>query len=147
MCGIVGVVCDPAAGPLYEALLALQHRGQDAAGMVTADGDHLCLHKDNGMVTDVFSKGHIGNLHGDVGIGHVRYPTAGSSSCAEAQPFYVNSPYGIALAHNGNLVNTKQLQEDMMQASDCQHHIPVGPICLTPSLARAGAAPHQHGVR
>ena len=77
---------DQAVGPLYEALLALQHRGQDAAGIVTEDRGRLCLRKDNGMVRDVFTPEHVANLRGTVGIGHVRYPTAGSSSCAEAQP-------------------------------------------------------------
>ena len=116
MCGIVGVVCAPgeqAVGPLYEALLALQHRGQDAAGIITDRDGVMCLRKDTGMVRDVFTPEHIANLHGDIGIGHNRYPTAGSSSCAEAQPFYVNSPYGIALAHNGNLVGLPALQREI----------------------------------
>jgi hypothetical protein len=120
MCGIAGVLCDAptqleAVQLLYEALLALQHRGQDAAGICTEDNGRLCLRKDNGMVRDVFTPEHVQNLRGDVGIGHVRYPTAGSSSCAEAQPFYVNSPYGITLAHNGNLIGVEQLQEELAQ--------------------------------
>jgi amidophosphoribosyltransferase len=116
MCGIVGLLVgddSEAVGPLYEALLALQHRGQDAAGVVTEDGGRFCLLKDNGMVRDVFGPGQLKNLRGSIGIGHVRYPTAGSSSCAEAQPFYVNSPYGIALAHNGNLVGLQALQAEL----------------------------------
>ena len=87
----------------------LQHRGQDAAGIVTCDGDRLFLRKDNGMVRDVFRNRHMRRLVGNMGIGHVRYPTAGSSSSAEAQPFYVNSPYGLTLAHNGNLTNAMGL--------------------------------------
>ncbi|EOD18464.1 hypothetical protein EMIHUDRAFT_420443 [Emiliania huxleyi CCMP1516] len=116
MCGIVGVLCaddSSAVGPLYEALLALQHRGQDAAGIITEDAGRFCLHKDNGMVRDVFGPAQLTNLRGSIGIGHVRYPTAGSSSCAEAQPFYVNSPYGITLAHNGNLVDLPTLKRDL----------------------------------
>ena len=118
MCGVVAVLVEPeasAVGPLYEALLALQHRGQDAAGIVTEDHGKLSLCKDNGMVRDVFTPQAVANLHGDVGIGHVRYPTAGSSCSAEAQPFYVNSPFGITLAHNGNLVNCKELVKELAQ--------------------------------
>lgn len=88
MCGITAVLCakdTPAVALLYDALLALQHRGQDAAGIVTEDDGRLCLRKDNGMVRDVFHQDNISKLTGDIGIGHVRYPTAGSSSCSEAQ--------------------------------------------------------------
>lgn len=115
MCGIVGIVgCTPVNQALYDALLMLQHRGQDAAGIVTCDMDgHLHLRKDNGLVRDVFHEQHMRNLTGHMGIGHVRYPTAGSSSSAEAQPFYVNSPYGITLGHNGNLTNAVDLKREL----------------------------------
>jgi len=115
MCGIVGIVGrSPVNQALYDALLVLQHRGQDAAGIVTSDSDgHLHLRKDNGLVRDVFNVQHMRNLMGNMGIGHVRYPTAGSSSSAEAQPFYVNSPYGIALGHNGNLTNAEDLKREL----------------------------------
>ncbi|ANB02636.1 amidophosphoribosyltransferase [Ectothiorhodospira sp. BSL-9] len=115
MCGIVGIVGrSPVNQALYDALLVLQHRGQDAAGIVTCDLEgHLHLRKDNGLVRDVFREQHMRNLTGPMGIGHVRYPTAGSSSSAEAQPFYVNSPYGITLGHNGNLTNASDLKREL----------------------------------
>ncbi len=111
MCGIIGIagVSDVAAA-LYDGLTVLQHRGQDAAGIATLDGRRLCLHKGNGMVKEVFDERAMAGLTGRVGIGHCRYPTAGSEGSDEAQPFYVNSPYGIALAHNGNLINTDELR-------------------------------------
>ena len=99
----------------------LQHRGQDAAGIATVDGERLRLHKGGGLVRDVFQPENMLKLRGSVGIGHCRYPTAGSESTAEAQPFYVNSPYGIALAHNGNLVNTDALRREMYE--DDRRHI------------------------
>jgi amidophosphoribosyltransferase len=121
MCGIVGIVGKSNINQaLYDALTVLQHRGQDAAGMVTSKNGRLFLRKDNGLVRDVFRTRHMKELIGNVGIGHVRYPTAGSSSSAEAQPFYVNSPYGITLAHNGNLTNVKQLAQEIYQ-SDLRH--------------------------
>ena len=121
MCGIVGIVGRSHVNQaIYDALTVLQHRGQDAAGIVTCDADRLFLRKDNGMVRDVFRGRHMRRLVGNMGIGHVRYPTAGSSSSAEAQPFYVNSPYGITLAHNGNLTNSGQLVEDIFRA-DLRH--------------------------
>jgi amidophosphoribosyltransferase len=121
MCGIVGIVAKSYVNQeIYDALTFLQHRGQDAAGMVTCQDGRFFLRKDNGLVRDVFRTRHMRSLVGNMGIGHVRYPTAGSSSAAEAQPFYVNSPYGIALAHNGNLTNAAQLSESIFK-SDLRH--------------------------
>ncbi|MEW8013783.1 MAG: amidophosphoribosyltransferase [Candidatus Sedimenticola endophacoides] len=117
MCGIVGIFgYGPVNQALYDALLVLQHRGQDAAGIVTLEGRKLHLRKDNGLARDVFRTRHMIDLRGNMGIGHVRYPTAGCSSSAEAQPFYVNSPFGITLAHNGNLTNAEELKEDLYRA-------------------------------
>jgi amidophosphoribosyltransferase len=116
MCGITGAVCRGNVNQsLYDALTVLQHRGQDAAGIMTAEGNRLYLRKDNGLVRDVFDTAHMMNLQGNYGIGHVRYPTAGCESSSEAQPFYVNSPYGIALAHNGNLTNAEKLKDDLFR--------------------------------
>ncbi len=121
MCGIVGIVSNQAvAQVIYDALLVLQHRGQDSAGIVVCDENKLNLRKDNGQVSDVFHTRHMRKLTGTMGIGHVRYPTAGCSSSAEAQPFYVNSPYGITLAHNGNLTNVEKLVEELYE-SDLRH--------------------------
>ncbi|WP_067864030.1 amidophosphoribosyltransferase [Neptuniibacter marinus] len=121
MCGIVGIVAKSNVNQtIFDALTVLQHRGQDAAGMVTCEGNRFFLRKDNGLVNEVFRTRHMKRLAGNVGIGHVRYPTAGSSSSAEAQPFYVNSPYGIALAHNGNLTNAEDVAEQMFRA-DLRH--------------------------
>ncbi|MCJ8168788.1 amidophosphoribosyltransferase [Atopomonas sediminilitoris] len=121
MCGIVGIVGKANVNQaLYDALTVLQHRGQDAAGIVTSHEGRLFLRKDNGLVRDVFQQRHMQRLEGRMGIGHVRYPTAGSSSSAEAQPFYVNSPYGITLAHNGNLTNVEQLSREIYE-SDLRH--------------------------
>ena len=113
MCGVVGIVSKQAVNQdLYNALTVLQHRGQDAAGIVTwSETDGLAQRKSNGLVRDVFRHRHMMRLTGNVGIGHVRYPTAGGSKSSEAQPFYVNSPYGICLAHNGNLTNFDELAE------------------------------------
>ena len=114
MCGIAGIVSrDEVNQELYEALTVLQHRGQDAAGIVTCEGDRFHLRKDSGLVRDVFHTRHMVNLRGAMGIAHVRYPTAGCTSSAEAQPFYVNSPYGITLAHNGNLTNAETLKQEL----------------------------------
>lgn len=121
MCGIAGIFgYKPANQALYDALLVLQHRGQDAAGIVTMDGRKLYLRKDNGLSRDVFRTRHMIDLRGNVGIAHVRYPTAGCSTSAEAQPFYVNSPYGITLAHNGNLTNAEELKRDLYR-EDLRH--------------------------
>ncbi len=114
MCGIIGIVGKtPVTSSLYDGLTVLQHRGQDAAGIATFDGQRLHLSKGNGLLRDVFSQNQIDCLLGNLGIGHVRYPTAGSDSLEEAQPFYVNSPYGIALAHNGNLTNADKIRQEL----------------------------------
>ncbi|EOR05781.1 amidophosphoribosyltransferase [Acinetobacter tandoii] len=121
MCGVVGIAGkSPVNQMLFDALTMLQHRGQDAAGIVTCHEGRLFLRKDNGMVRDVFHTRHMRALLGNYGIGHVRYPTAGSSSSAEAQPFYVNSPYGITLAHNGNLTNAEEIHDDLFK-TDLRH--------------------------
>ncbi|MCG3727993.1 amidophosphoribosyltransferase [Vibrio cincinnatiensis] len=111
MCGIVGIVGTTLVNQsIYDALTVLQHRGQDAAGICTIESNRFRLRKANGLVKDVFEAKHMQRLQGTVGIGHVRYPTAGSSSASEAQPFYVNSPFGITLAHNGNLTNAADVR-------------------------------------
>ncbi|MBW3711097.1 amidophosphoribosyltransferase [Vibrio cholerae] len=116
MCGIVGIVgTTPVNQSIYDALTALQHRGQDAAGICTIESNRFRLRKANGLVRDVFEAKHMQRLQGNVGIGHVRYPTAGSSSASEAQPFYVNSPFGITLAHNGNLTNANQVRQKLFE--------------------------------
>lgn len=121
MCGLVGLVGKGDVGPdIYDALTVLQHRGQDAAGIMTCRGGRFNQRKSEGLVRDVFRQDHMQRLKGSMGIGHVRYPTAGSSGPALAQPFYVNSPYGIALAHNGNLTNSDQLARELFQ-DDLRH--------------------------
>jgi len=115
MCGIVGVIAnEPVNQLIYDALLLLQHRGQDAAGIATHNGFSFHMHKANGLVRDVFRTRNMRGLIGSSGIGQVRYPTAGSASSEEeAQPFYVNAPFGIVLAHNGNLTNAAKLRDEM----------------------------------
>ena len=123
MCGIVGIAgVMPVNQSIYDALTVLQHRGQDAAGIITIDANNCFrLRKANGLVSDVFEARHMQRLQGNMGIGHVRYPTAGSSSASEAQPFYVNSPYGITLAHNGNLTNSYELRNELEQSGSIFH--------------------------
>ena len=123
MCGIVGILSTTkkdTAVYIYDALTILQHRGQDAAGIVTSHKGRFYMRKSNGLVKNAFRTKHMTKLLGDMGIGHVRYPTAGTSSGAEAQPFYVNSPYGIAFAHNGNLTNTAELEKELFE-QDLRH--------------------------
>jgi amidophosphoribosyltransferase len=122
MCGILGVVSKtPVNQLLYDGLLLLQHRGQDAAGIVTSESKTFHMHKGSGYVRDVFRTRDMRSLPGNMGIAHCRYPTAGSASnAAEAQPFYVNSPFGIVLAHNGNLTNADALKQEMFR-QDLRH--------------------------
>ncbi len=122
MCGIVGILAKgPVNQALYDGLIVLQHRGQDAAGIITSDGNRVYMRKDNGLVRDVFQTTHMLALRGTMGIGHVRYPTAGCASSAEAQPFYVNSPFGLAVAHNGNVTNAAELRDELFRED--QRHI------------------------
>ncbi|MFZ2154558.1 MAG: amidophosphoribosyltransferase [Bradyrhizobium sp.] len=122
MCGILGIVArSPVNQLLYDGLLLLQHRGQDAAGIVTSENKTFHMQKGTGMVRDVFRTRNMRSLPGHVGIAHCRYPTAGSASnSAEAQPLYVNSPFGIVLGHNGNLTNSEKLKEEMFR-QDLRH--------------------------
>ena len=115
MCGIVGVISrQPVNQLIYDALLLLQHRGQDAAGIVTMQGTKCFMHKARGMVRDIFRTRNMRALPGNVGLGQVRYPTAGNAySEEEAQPFYVNAPFGIVLVHNGNLTNAHALKREL----------------------------------
>lgn len=121
MCGIVGVLAQEVVSQaIFDALTIVQHRGQDAAGMLTSNDQRVTLRKDNGLVRDVIRQEHITRLTGRMGIGHVRYPTAGSDNPLESQPFYVNSPYGLGLVHNGNLINADALTADLVQ-TDLRH--------------------------
>ncbi len=117
MCGIIGIVATSNVNQdIYDALTVMQHRGQDAAGIITCKDKKVAMRKSNGLVRDVLHAKHMLQLQGNMGIGHVRYPTAGSASPAEAQPFYVNSPYGLAIAHNGNLINAEELTQNLLEA-------------------------------
>src|SRR5699024_10867495 len=117
MCGIVGIVShEPVNQALYDALTVLQHRGQDAAGIVTTDHGRMFLRKGSGLVRDVFRTEHMLRLQGMAGIGHVRYATEGGATSASAQPLYVNTPYGICLAQNGSLTNAPQLQQELFRS-------------------------------
>ena len=121
MCGIIGALATHAINQeIYNALTIIQHRGQDAAGILTSDSKKIYLRKANGLVRDAIHKSHMLRLKGNMGLGHVRYPTAGSQSPAESQPFYVNSPYGLTIVHNGNLTNADVLAEDLIR-SDKRH--------------------------
>ena len=121
MCGIAGIVGTSGVNQrIYDALTVLQHRGQDAAGIATVADGELFTRKGRGLVRDVFEQHHMQELKGNMGMGHVRYPTAGCDSASEAQPFYVNAPYGICLAHNGNLTNARELGQ-VLEREDRRH--------------------------
>lgn len=121
MCGIIGISAESdIVGNLHEGLSTLQHRGQDAAGIMTFDGRQFHSKRGDGLVSDVFRRRDIERLRGTIGLGHVRYPTAGAYDISEAQPFYVNAPFGLALVHNGNLTNTEKLRKEM-NAKNVRH--------------------------
>lgn len=121
MCGVLGMIAnEPVAQDLYDGLIVLQHRGQDAAGLATHDGSQIHMKKGNGLVRDVFRTKNMIRLKGNIGIGHVRYPTAGCYTEEEAQPFYVNAPFGIVLGHNGNLTNYNEVKKAVID-KDMRH--------------------------
>ncbi len=121
MCGVLGMLANqPVVQDLYDGLIVLQHRGQDAAGIATYDGNQIHVKKGNGLVRDVFRTKNIIRLKGNMGVGHVRYPTAGCYTEEEAQPFYVNAPFGIVLGHNGNLTNYNEVKKDVID-KDLRH--------------------------
>lgn len=126
MCGIAGIyAAEHASETLFNALIMLQHRGQDGAGIATIDNNNMYMHKRNGLLNEAFKEArHLEGLRGKMGIGHLRYPTAGSNDIRECQPFYVNSPFGLALAHNGNLTNTAELREELFAKE--RRHINTG---------------------
>ena len=147
MCGIVGIVgTAPVNQRIYDALTVLQHRGQDAAGIMTAEDGKLCVRKGAGLVRDVFQQHHMVELRGNCGIGHVRYPTAGCDGVSEAQPFYVNAPYGICLAHNGNLTNAAELAEVLIARGSPppEHRVRFGSAA---ERVRLGTAARRHAAR
>lgn len=118
MCGVIGILgSNQVNQEIYDALTIIQHRGQDAAGIMTCDGKKVHIRKSNGLVRDAIREKHINNLHGSFGVGHIRYPTAGTDSGEEAQPFYVNSPFGLGIVHNGNLINAEQLKKELFETN------------------------------
>jgi amidophosphoribosyltransferase len=146
VCGIVGIVGQgPVNQAIYDALTVLQHRGQDAAGIMTDANGTACTRKKNGLVRDVFQQRHMEDLRGNVGLGHVRYPTAGTLSSSEAQPFYVNSPFGIGLAHNGNLTNSDELKA--MLVNQDRRHLNTGSDTEALLNVFAHELQHQDGRR
>ena len=123
MCGIVGIYksSDDVCSEIYDGLIQVQHRGQDAAGISTWDGSKMHLQKELGLVTEAFKQeGSYSHLVGNIGIGHVRYPTAGSDDISEAQPFHTANPVNITLAHNGTLINSEEIREDLVKTHFCQ---------------------------
>ena len=122
MCGIIGMYHKnkDVAGDIYDALIQVQHRGQDAAGIATWDKSKMSLHKELGVVTEVFKTNESLGLEGNIGVGHVRYPTAGCSDASEAQPFYSANPVNISLAHNGTLTNSEQIKTNLLKTHFCQ---------------------------
>ncbi len=122
MCGIIGLYhpTENVSGEIYDALIQVQHRGQDAAGIATWDKNKLSLHKELGVVTEVFKTSESLGLDGNIGIGHVRYPTAGCSDVSDAQPFHSSNPVNICLAHNGTLTNSDEMKEFLLETHFCQ---------------------------